>query len=108
MESKLLVLVFLSSVLASEFFVDIENENPLSRFLSEIKHFHFSNFFSRTLCCLTANAQSKCATNCANQDCAATCTVRFNIDDLSNVKTIKSILGAASSTLCAGLTPAPG
>merc|ERR1711894_753427 len=63
MESKLLVLVFLSSVLASEFFVDIENENPLSR----------------TLCCLTANAQSKRATNCANQDCAATCTVRCGI-----------------------------
>ena len=85
MESKLLVLVFLSSALASEFFIDIENENPLSRFRSEIKYFHFSQFFSRTLCCLTANAQSKCATNCANQDCAATCTVRFTIDELEKV-----------------------
>merc|ERR1712179_478761 len=77
MESKLLVLVFLSSVLASEFFVDIENENPLSR----------------TLCCLTANAQSKCATNCANQDCAATCTVRCGI--------LNSVCGTYT---CSGVT----
>ena len=73
MESKLLVLIFLGSALASDFFVDIENENPLSR----------------TLCCLTANAQSKCATNCANQDCAATCTVRLTIDEF--LKIINSI-----------------
>ena len=67
MESKLLVLIFLGSALAADFFVDIEEENPLSR----------------TLCCLTANAQSKCATSCNNQDCAATCTVRLTIiDDL--------------------------
>ena len=65
MESKLLVLIFLGSALAADFFVDIEEENPLSR----------------TLCCLTANAQSKCATSCNNQDCAATCTVRLIIDD---------------------------
>merc|ERR1711894_828683 len=77
MESKLLVLVFLSSVLASEFFVDIENENPLSR----------------TLCCLTANAQSKRATNCANQDCAATCTVRCGI--------LNSVCGTYT---CSGVT----
>ena len=44
MESKLLVLVFLSSALASEFFVDIENENPLSRFSLELIYFHFSYF----------------------------------------------------------------
>merc|ERR550525_495011 len=63
MEGKLLVLLFLGSAIASDFFVDIESENPLSR----------------TLCCLTANAQGKCATNCANQDCAASCTVRCGI-----------------------------
>merc|ERR1711934_1223977 len=75
MESKLLVLIFLGS----DFFVDIENENPLSR----------------TLCCLTANAQSKCATNCANQDCAATRTVRCGI--LSSVCATYTCSGVTTS-----------
>ena len=45
MESKFLVLIFLSSALASDFYVDVENENPLSRFILGIKYF-LAYFFS--------------------------------------------------------------
>merc|ERR1712217_120023 len=37
------------------------------------------SYLERSFCCLTTNAQSTCATNCANKDCAATCTVRCGI-----------------------------
>merc|ERR1712079_588228 len=38
-----------------------------------------SSYLERSFCCLTTNAQSTCATNCANKDCAASCTVRCGI-----------------------------
>merc|ERR1712241_1583609 len=37
------------------------------------------SYLERSFCCLTTNAQSTCATNCANKDCAASCTVRCGI-----------------------------
>merc|ERR1712156_160012 len=37
------------------------------------------SYLERSFCCLTTNAQLTCATNCANKDCAATCTVRCGI-----------------------------
>merc|ERR1712073_45936 len=37
------------------------------------------SILERSFCCLTTNAQSTCATNCANKDCAASCTVRCGI-----------------------------
>merc|ERR1711978_826941 len=37
------------------------------------------SILERSFCCLTTNAQSTCATNCANKDCSATCTVRCGI-----------------------------
>merc|ERR1712020_123782 len=37
------------------------------------------SILERSFCCLTTNAQSTCATNCANKDCSASCTVRCGI-----------------------------
>merc|ERR1711884_272117 len=37
------------------------------------------SILERSFCCLTTNAQSTCATNCANKDCSAPCTVRCGI-----------------------------
>merc|ERR1711994_241357 len=37
------------------------------------------SILERSFCCLTTNAQSTCATNCANKDCPASCTVRCGI-----------------------------
>merc|ERR1712029_944045 len=33
----------------------------------------------RSLCCLTINAQTTCATQCSGKSCSATCTVRCGI-----------------------------
>merc|ERR1711983_45893 len=33
----------------------------------------------RSLCCLTLNAQSTCATQCSGKSCSASCTVRCGI-----------------------------
>merc|ERR550519_3056727 len=84
MESKLVLLLFMSSVMAFEIEV-AQNED----------------IFDRTLCCLTANAQSKCATACASQDCAASCTVRYGI--LSSVCGTY-VCSAVASTTCTTTT----
>merc|ERR1712024_207969 len=79
MDSKLVLLLIIGSVMAFEIEV-AQNED----------------IFDRTLCCLTANAQSKCATACASQDCAASCTVRCGI--LSSVCATYVCSAVASST----------
>merc|ERR1719180_213588 len=76
---KLVLLFFISSVMAFEIEV-AQNED----------------IFDRTLCCLTANAQSKCATACASQDCAASCSVRCGV--LSSVCATYVCSAVASST----------
>merc|ERR1711911_540634 len=79
MDIKLVLFLLISSSMAFEIEV-AQNED----------------IFDRTLCCLTANAQSKCATACASQDCAASCTVRCGI--LSSVCGTYVCSAVASST----------
>merc|ERR1711878_130265 len=76
MDSKLVLLLIIGSVMAFEIEV-AQNED----------------IFDRTLCCLTANAQSKCASACATYVCSAVA---------SSTCTTTTTTTAATATTCVG------
>merc|ERR1712126_309152 len=58
----------------------------------------------RSLCCLTINAQTTCATQCSGKSCSATCTVRCGI--LMSTCGTYTCSAVAASTCTTTATPA--
>ena len=94
--SKMIILLYIGAAVSNDFFVDVEEtessensldifvdveetysiESPLDRFAWYFYHRKTPLWSRRAFCCLTANAQSRCSSACASQDCAASCSVR--------------------------------
>ena len=81
MASRIKFLLFMGVSVSAHFFVDLNTDsyNPLARSILTKNKIMVSQNYSRSLCCHFTNAQGSCATNCVNQDCSATCTVRCGI-----------------------------
>merc|ERR1712111_215174 len=90
MMSKLLILLFVNSITGFFLDVDVDTESgsPLDR----------------ALCCLTANANSRCATACPGQSCNAPCVVRCGV--LQSVCLSTTCQAVASTTCVAATTTA--
>merc|ERR1711868_133365 len=89
MMSKLLILLLVNSTTGFFLDVDVDTESgsPLDR----------------ALCCLTANANSRCATACSGQSCTAPCVVRCGV--LQSV-CLSTTCQAVASTTCVAATTA--
>merc|ERR1712029_1089674 len=90
MISKLLILLLVNSITGFFLDVDVDTESgsPLTR----------------ALCCLTANANSRCATACSGQSCTAPCVVRCGV--LQSVCLSTTCQAVASTTCVAATTTA--
>ena len=65
--------------------------------------YFYGRFSPRALCCLTANANSRCATACSGQSCTAPCVVRCGV--LQSV-CLSTTCQAVASTTCVAATTA--